>query len=297
MAADVQNSWWGKIKAWWNHWWLLIVPVAVAIVAMVAYSVTFHDWPTNEVPEAWGSFGDFLGGLLNPVVSTLTLVVAFRVWHLQREAIAIQKTELAETKAELKNQADTAEANRREQRFFDLMQVYQQTLDGYQEFRDNYHRIGKPAIHYWVLGDGSHYSGMDKIVKSTQWDLRSRILSDTDQQSYQTWKQSTKDTKLVRPQDYAHYFRVVYRILCDAESLLNEDRHRFIRIFRDQLSSSELFLLGLNLWASPEGQKMQVIASEYSLLKHLPAGDFRNLLEQELPRDVFGRKFAAAQMM
>lgn len=96
-----------------------------ALVLVMAYVWTFHALPANENPPAWGTFGDSVGGLLNPLVSTFTLIVAVKVWRQQ-------KTELADTKEALKEQAKTAEQQRQEQRFFDLLNVCYRTVESIQ---------------------------------------------------------------------------------------------------------------------------------------------------------------------
>jgi hypothetical protein len=70
---------------------------AVLLVAM--YALAFKSVPWNERPDAWGQFGDYIGGLLNPLVSLFTLMVAVAVWRLQ-------KKELEETRKVLQRQAE-----------------------------------------------------------------------------------------------------------------------------------------------------------------------------------------------
>lgn len=77
---------------------MLLVPSAFALGAVLVYAVTFWQLPATEDPGAWGTFGDFLGGLLNPLVSTLTLFVAASVWRLQRKELALTRQALEQTK-------------------------------------------------------------------------------------------------------------------------------------------------------------------------------------------------------
>ncbi len=260
-------------------WVVGIVAFALAIV----YVCTFHKLPWNESPSAWGSFGDYVGGLLNPLVSTFTLIVAVKVW-------AQQKTELEETKKALEDQAKTSEQNRREQRFFDLMQVYQQALDTFQEMSGGHAKHGKPALDKWlkeneIFSRPSPYPGLHNPLP----DRLNAHYKNWGDECAQKWQKPEVSGK------FDHYFRVIFRILQDAESLLGEDRYRFMRLFRAQLSRSELILLSWNLWQSTEGKKMLGIAGTYGLLKHLPRGVLRDTLEDNLPANVFGRKFVARE--
>jgi hypothetical protein len=168
------------------HQWPWFVFIAAGLLVLI-YWIVFRALPWTSDPSAWGSFGDYMGGLLNPAVSTLTLVVAIKVWAQQRE-------ELEETKRALKDQAETAQANRREQRFFDL--------------------------------------------------------------------------------------------------ILEENSDRYIRLFRAQLSQTELILLGLHLWLDEGGRRMQGIAGKFKLVSDLPVSNLRDLLENKLPAEIFGRQAA-----
>jgi hypothetical protein len=74
-----------------------IVAIAFGII-VAAYIWTFRALPYNEKTDSWGQFGDLIGGLLNPLISLFTLLVAVSVWKLQ-------KSELLETRTAIKNQA------------------------------------------------------------------------------------------------------------------------------------------------------------------------------------------------
>ena len=265
------------------HRWPWFVLLAAGILVL-SYAYVFQALPWTSDPSAWGSFGDYMGDLLNPAVSTLTLIVAIKVW-------ADQRKELEETKRALNDQAETAQANRREQRFFDLMQVYQQTLDTFQGATGRGDtRHGKPALGLWI----KRHAQLNGMVNTAALrghlnpgDQRLRaLLENSITEARQHWIKPDVAERL------NHYFRVVFRILKDAEDLLEQDRYRFIRLFRAQLSQSELLLLGLNLWIADEGKKMQSVACDYGLLKHLPQCNLRDVLESELPPLVFGRTFA-----
>ncbi|SEL62355.1 hypothetical protein SAMN04488505_102702 [Chitinophaga rupis] len=48
----------------------------LAIAAPIYYYVhDFHDLPRSSDPADWGTFGDYFGGILNPVISLLTLII------------------------------------------------------------------------------------------------------------------------------------------------------------------------------------------------------------------------------
>lgn len=84
----------------------------LGVVLVAAYLVYFGVW-LGQMPaddsEKWGQFGDFVGGLLNPVV-------AFAAFYWLTQSVKLQKTELAETRKALegaefaqKQQAENSE--------------------------------------------------------------------------------------------------------------------------------------------------------------------------------------------
>jgi hypothetical protein len=104
--------------------WLYVAFGLVTTTAVV--SIAMHVKQFGIAPavdhDIWGQFGDFVGGILNPMVSFAALVLLARTYLLQRQ-------EMADTSAALQNQARSFEAQRREARFFDLLRLYQDTLN------------------------------------------------------------------------------------------------------------------------------------------------------------------------
>lgn len=278
------------VKQWLKAWWLLLVPIAFASGAVLAYAMTFRQLPANEDPGAWGTFGDFLGGLLNPLVSTLTLFVAASVWKLQREELELTRNELTQTKLAMEEQAKTAEQQRQEQRFFDLLNVYQQTLESIthiekrQSGHQETHRFGKQAIAAWINESKVDQPAPNPLSVSD---------SEFEKLGYAGFTRDSwgdfDDSGM-----FDHYIRVIIHILTEAEALLGDQHIRYIELFRAQLSSSELILLGSNLrLQDAQDTNLTHLAVKYSLLKHLPNGDLRTELEQELPALAFGPSWAA----
>ncbi len=266
-------------QRWLKNWALLLVPAVCAAAAIVTYAVTFRDLPATENPQAWGTFGDFLGGLLNPLVSTLTLFVAISVWRLQRGELELTRKELEQTKLAMEEQAKTAEQQRQEQRFFDLLNVYQRTVDSIS--------IARPR---GTGGDARQIINFQGKQAVSEWLRYTNLVGPATTENPHTLLDIERQwIRFDAPGMFDHYFRVVFRILAEAETLLGDQHFRYIKLFRAQLSRSELIILAYNLWLDDEGKEMIPLADKYGLLKHLPKGHLRTTLEQELPPRVFGR--------
>ncbi len=81
---------------------LLILMLGVAATAiLVSYAVAFHSHPWGG-PDAWGTLGDYVGGLLNPIVGIITVV-------LVRETLKATREEAESSRIELSNQTKQLE--------------------------------------------------------------------------------------------------------------------------------------------------------------------------------------------
>jgi hypothetical protein len=274
---------WFAVKQWLEKWWLLLLPTAIATCAVFAYAYTFQSLPATQSPIAWGTFGDYLGGLLNPLVSVLTLFVAISVWRLQKDELELTRKELAQTKVVMEEQAKTAEQQRREQRFFDLLNLYHTTVQSVTTgVRDQQSGLlvvnGKQAIGRLVLDLG----------------FRVAVSSPRGMATYLPPSQVPKAVEKVQElgDHLDHYFRVVFTFLREAEVILGEDHFRYVKLFRAQLSRGELHALSLNLVFDPEGKKLRPYIERYGILKHLQDSQVRRWAEDELRPQSFGRHFA-----
>lgn len=72
--------------------------VACGALGLVAFYAAWfgmeHNFSLSQKPEVWGQFGDYVGGVLNPLCAYMAFVWLVRSY-------ALQKTELAETRQAL----------------------------------------------------------------------------------------------------------------------------------------------------------------------------------------------------
>lgn len=84
-----------------ERFWLYGVAFYVAVVAG-AFVYKFFGQPVSSNAQEWGQLGDYIGGMLNPIVAFVALFLLARSIHIQR-------TELVDTKKALEAQAQSAE--------------------------------------------------------------------------------------------------------------------------------------------------------------------------------------------
>ncbi len=78
---------------------LLLFAVFAILVAMGMYIYSFGTLTIQTDPEKWGPFGDYLGGVLNPILAFLAFLILMMSFRLQSK-------ELRETRDELRKSSD-----------------------------------------------------------------------------------------------------------------------------------------------------------------------------------------------
>lgn len=107
-SAKISQKWW-EISPWW-----ILGPVFATFTIVVGtYLAAFKSASISEHPEHWGQFGDYIGGILNPLV-------AFAALTLLAISVQLQRTELAATRNEL---SATAESQKKQVRLSALTAI------------------------------------------------------------------------------------------------------------------------------------------------------------------------------
>ncbi|MBX9935548.1 MAG: hypothetical protein K2Y10_03030 [Burkholderiaceae bacterium] len=107
-----------------------VVAITLLLVGAAAVAYFSKDIPQSfKDVKKFGEIGDFVGGILNPVISGCTLFIAYAVWKLQKAELAETRKELQESRKVMQEQTKIAEQQRSEQRFFDILKIYNSSLD------------------------------------------------------------------------------------------------------------------------------------------------------------------------
>ena len=230
--------------------------VLIGIFLIGIYYFKFNGPEFLNKPELWGSFGDYIGGILNPIISFCTLMIAYAVWKLQKE-------EMAATKNALEEQAKTAEQQRREQRFFDLLGLYRETVAALEFNSWGADSTGKTsfkaALDYFCHKfDQKHY--LLPFFKQQTW-------VNLNENDLQYLHEINSNWDVINANFFPH-FRVCLFILHEIKRTLNVDHFRYAELFKNQLTPSEAALLGLYICTENEGKKSVEITNEYNFLSN-----------------------------
>lgn len=272
-----------------TSWLAMMFALAVSIIITVFtfYIINFDDGLSGE-NGAWGTFGDFFGGTLNPILSfisltalLLTVVLQSRQAEISQNELKLSREELAATRNELARSASAQERAEKlqakqffETTFFNLLELHHK-LASELKF-DAHEMISKININEQHIFNGSAalrkgvFEGrlaFDGVVNFISHGCKSHpkvVLN-----RYKLIQKEGNDA-------LGHYFRNIYQILkfinrynCDDDS--NKEKTGYASIFRSQLSTKEQALLFLNcLYGVSDNGKFRNLLIEFKILEHLP---------------------------
>lgn len=250
-----------------RHATMLVTVIAVAVLALLgvagAYFWTFEGAVANS-QATWGQFGDYMGGVLNPIFG---LGALFALLY----TIVLQVQELHETRQEMRRSVDAANHQTFENTFFQLLRLHHQIVDGMKVLedvrqmnpvRDNMLR-GRESFERFceLLDDQFAVNSMyDSPGGSPERD-RSRIK--------EAWDVffGAHYTELV------HYFRSIYAIIKFVDDRAPDEQHdQYIRLLQAQLSVYEFKLIFYNC-LQPKTTQFKALIEKYALLQNVAISD------------------------
>ncbi|WP_082889775.1 putative phage abortive infection protein [Achromobacter ruhlandii] len=275
---------------------LVWVPVIVGLLLLSAYFAYFGIYrsaPPGQ-PESWGQFGDFLGGLLNPVVGTITIVLLVRTLLAQEQAIRLQTTELALARRDFELQLEETRASTRalsdqhdaivrqsfEQTFFAWLQSYRQMIMGLQDASE---RSGILVLHRLTLSlkgdratmieDPSGQRVGDSPGPRTYDDAASSYLNGADTLVVDRFNRARASYHAIYERNHSilgPILRTLYRLMdwVDKSPLSAREKWHYCAITRSQLSWPEMMIL-LYSGCAEQGKNFVPLIEKYALFDNL----------------------------
>ncbi len=234
---------------------LIIVAVLLAAAPLITYFCYFHSYPVSLDPKDWGPFGDYVGGLLNPVISLLAFCAIIGSLWLQQKEITGGIDEFRHT---------TIESN-----LWQLMRIHNEISDDIVISTETNSRIrGRACFQVFHRRLRELYDRSNK--------RNDTFCNETDEKRAQT----VYDLFL---QDYevcvSTYFKLLERILvliskfrAPGDEKRDSTEYEHVETMRASLSYDELVLLFFH--GACKSDKLKSLIEQYNMLKNLPDNQF-----------------------
>lgn len=258
-------------------WWFLsgigaLFLLAVALISTVLYTGYWN----ADAFKRLGTWGDFVGGLLNPLLTFLTFVGVLMTIVLQRIELSMTRDEMARSTKALESQGVAIEKQNFESTFFEMLKLHNTIVNAIDlvDPKSGSTTTGRDCFRVF-------YTRLTKIYRekeSKQYYKRNpqRLVP----LSYQAF---WGDAQL----ELGHYFRFLFNFI----RFIDESKYKtgfYVKLLRSQLSDQELLLLYYNV-LTPQGKKFKRYANDYALFDNIPVV---RLLDHDhallLDREAFG---------
>ncbi|TWC81428.1 putative phage abortive infection protein [Rhizobium sp. SJZ105] len=242
------------------HLFLIAGAFCIVIVA-TAFAIVHFD-----AEATGGTFGDFIGGTLNPILTFLTFMALLITIVLQQKELAETRNELAASARALEDQHQSLDRQNFETTFFQMLTLHNTIVNSIDlEWKNrqpntydamsgdiNRRAVGRDCFKQFFANYKQYY---DEIGELEDKERLQRAYN-----RFWDWRQ----------QDLAHYYRYLYNVLRFVHDYKGiSDKLRYVKLLRAQLSDYELLLLfytalnknGLNYW---------IYIHDYELFDNLP---------------------------
>lgn len=231
--------------------------LSTAVVFLLNLVLRFDFLPSSE----WklGEFGDFLGGVLNPILTFLMFVGLIITIVIQKTELSLARTEFKRTANALQEQSESSKKQVIENTFFNLLNIHNETLNSLRFDSENL-RCALNIKEDKALG---------RAVFSS---ILTWMHDESDTQKTHENYTSFQDTE---NHVVGHYFRGLYQILkfIDECGLPDNDKNRYSRLLRAQLSTDELAVLYFNcISPNVDSGQFRELLIKYRMLEHIKLG-------------------------
>lgn len=267
---------------------LSIIVAAVCAIAPISYYLNFGDFDISKNPEDWGVLGDFLGGVLNPVLSFAAFISLLATIFMQQRQLKQSESQLELTRKELSlsikelkrsadaqdKQIDVVNTQNFEATFFNLLgrfeaatahviRVYledeirkdENVPSSFSADRDIRY-CGFEHLRYQLYGYQKHYSS-----EPTDSDPGHRCSSE---EAYMGI--STLGTHGLVLDTYFMHFKFIVDFIEESEL---QDKRKYYRILFSELTNGELIFVFYQVLYGKDLLTLKDKIEEYSLFEYI----------------------------
>lgn len=258
---------------------LIVISAIVFIFAIIVF-VTCGSWQFSTILDETkvGTFGDFIGGVVGTLLAFVASILYYVALKEQRKELSQNHEAIRLQTEALNQQIEEFEAQKKELEL--SREVYSKQCEIMKEEERTMH----------IQQFDSHFFGMLQMYR----DIKNSLCSNSEGNDFfQNLIYTIKDNSLTTTRDYGElkkivqghyikvftshqnilspYFRCLYRLIRqidDNEFLSDEEKWRYVKLVRAQLSDFELLVLYYNC-CTTEAEKALLLYYKYNLFKHL----------------------------
>jgi uncharacterized membrane protein len=265
------------------------------IIVLALYFWNFGFYGFSNSQGDWGTFGDFIGGTLNPLLAFLSLIALLTTIKIQSQELKETRKEIKDSSTALQEQSKSIKIQIFENTFFNMIDVYSSIVSNLylKEFKIAKSTFGKVTVKFLdnFIEINKNEATKEReciaqLLNILEAYLKLKLFVSYDKNLYDNFHNNYEDK-------IGHYFGFIYQILKfikdEEESNTKFDSKKYAYLFRSLFSKSELTLLAYHCLGSIGGKKFKRLVEYFEFFEHLPIKKLNNKLVLEYDKSVFGR--------
>ncbi|GAA2858109.1 hypothetical protein GGQ99_002379 [Aminobacter niigataensis] len=246
--------------------------IFIAAVLLFTSDLKFTD---NWAP---GTFGDFIGGVLNPFLTFLTFLGLLVTIVLQQHEIREARKDAKELEFVQKKQMAAQQRQSFEATFFQMLTVHNTIVNSMDVRGSRYSDKSSQAPNkYRLKATNQEYKSRDcfQFFTNELHQFYDNYASDNDLDEVEKINQSYSHFWLKHQGDLGHYFRYLFNVVrfidenAPPADDTTPDKRRYMKLLRAQLSDFELLMIFYNCLTN-YGEDFKRYVEQYTLLNNFP---------------------------
>lgn len=236
--------------------WMVRFSISVAVLLIGLYFWKFSD-VLAEKQDVWGQFGDYVGGILNPLFSLTALIALLYTIHLQSKELHESTEQLKASAEAFKLQNDVMMRQQFENKFFQMLGVFTNIVETLEtELRINDEPKTIKGRNCFIELSPFMWQKLEEDVTNEKNNLSNK------------YREFYKVSEYFLDRYYLS-LNLVIRFV-DSSNLSEEEKKFYCSIIRTQFSAHELaFLFYHCLCMDGEWQEISTMVKKYDMLKYL----------------------------
>lgn len=244
------------------------IAVIIAFCVLTFYWSYFSGGFSNK-HNVWAEFGDFIGGVLNPVFGFLGLIAILITVSLQASELALTRDELRRSSEALESQNETFLKQSFENSFFQMLHLHNDIVTSMELHQHRNHHKGRDCF---VACWRKLTEDLDYYERGAEENIGVEAVYE---EFYNNYKKNL-----------GHYFRYLYNLLKFVHNSSISDKKFYTNLIRAQLSDHELVIIFYNCLSKYGKDKFLPLAIEYDLFDNMPDSLLGNIKHLELLKSI-----------
>lgn len=246
--------------------WILGFAIFLFLGLILIYFLNIFDLDTSKKGD-WGTFGDFIGGTLNPLFALFSLFAIIYTIKIQTKELELSREELEATREELKEsriaQQEQSESLKL-QNEANKLQIFENTFFKLLELLSN----TKGSLSF---GDYSGYVAFNRLFTA----LKKCSNYDDFNKSYEFIT--------------GVYFGQIYQTIKFIDESNIQNKQRYVNIFRAQFTKMELEFLFFHCLGTIGKRRFKKLVEDYEFFEHIILNQDIEKQLLEYDKNAFGK--------